>query len=149
MRPYTTNLFLTQARLNLGLSQCDLALRLSVSSKQVWRWENGIAQPRLYYRQLLCTFFHKKRPKNLAFVRDPCPLRQGFLRKHRFGICWKIVLPIPCINPNTKPFSNDVGTSHCTNGKLPALSNGCSQRIQKRRAAVTTVDFIVLPEMGS
>lgn len=48
-----------QARLELGLSQPGLALRLGVSLKQVWRWEKGIAQPHLHYRYLLCALFQK------------------------------------------------------------------------------------------
>lgn len=75
MRLYMTNLSLTQARLDLGLSQGDLASRLGVSLKQVWRWENGIAQPRLYYRQLLCTFFHRT-PEELGLCAgtQACPV---------------------------------------------------------------------------
>jgi transcriptional regulator with XRE-family HTH domain len=56
---FTPNLLLIQARLNLGLSQSALALRLGVSLKALWRWENGIARPYPRRRFLLCAFFHK------------------------------------------------------------------------------------------
>jgi transcriptional regulator with XRE-family HTH domain len=65
---FQPNRLFMQARFDLGLSQNDVALRLGVSLKQVWRWENGRAQPRLYYRQLLCTLFQKT-PEELGF--DP------------------------------------------------------------------------------
>ena len=57
--PLKPNVLLIQARLETGLSQPELARRLHVSLKQVWRWENGRAQPRHYYRLLLCDVFQK------------------------------------------------------------------------------------------
>jgi transcriptional regulator with XRE-family HTH domain len=61
MKSHTSrpNILLAQARMDFGLSQPELAKRLGVSVKQVWRWENGRAQPRHHYRRLLCTLFHK------------------------------------------------------------------------------------------
>lgn len=53
------NYFFMQARLNLGFSQQDVARRLGVSLRTVWRWEKGKAQPYPHHRQLLCALFQK------------------------------------------------------------------------------------------
>jgi DNA-binding XRE family transcriptional regulator len=53
------NELLLRARMERGFSQPDLAKRLGVSLKQVWRWENGLAQPRPYCRRLLSHVLHK------------------------------------------------------------------------------------------
>ena len=53
------NELLLRARMEHGFSQPDLAKRLGVSLKQVWRWENGLAQPRPYCRRLLSRLLQK------------------------------------------------------------------------------------------
>ncbi|HEU5376260.1 MAG TPA: helix-turn-helix transcriptional regulator [Ktedonobacteraceae bacterium] len=61
MKPHMSkpNVLLVQARLDLGLSQCDVANRLNISLQAVWRWENGVTQPYPRHRRLLCTLFQK------------------------------------------------------------------------------------------
>lgn len=72
------NVLLVRARIECGLSQPELAERLGVSLKQVWRWENGIAQPRYHCRRQLCALFQKT-PEELGLdTESPIPAAPGF-----------------------------------------------------------------------
>lgn len=50
---------LTEARLERGLSQREVADYLGTTAVNVSRWERGITRPIPYYRQKLCTLFEK------------------------------------------------------------------------------------------
>src|SRR5689334_10642155 len=51
------NALLSQARLQRGWSQAEVARRLDVDSAYVRRWENGLVSPSPFYRKLLCELF--------------------------------------------------------------------------------------------
>jgi len=55
MKPH----LLKAARQQQGWSQAKVAEAVRVSSKTVFRWEQGQAIPHLYYREQLCTLFGK------------------------------------------------------------------------------------------
>lgn len=49
---------LKAARVNIGLSQKQVAEKINVNPKTVWSWENGITYPNPVQIQALCDLYH-------------------------------------------------------------------------------------------
>ncbi len=53
-------LTLKSARVNIGLTQSELARKVGVNKKTIWSWENGITFPNPEQINLLCIIFNLK-----------------------------------------------------------------------------------------
>jgi predicted ATPase/DNA-binding CsgD family transcriptional regulator/transcriptional regulator with XRE-family HTH domain len=64
---------LRRARLQMGLTQSELAEKVGTTFETVSRWERGIKVPSAYYRRRLCDIFGKT-AEELGLLVDPGPL---------------------------------------------------------------------------
>ena len=59
-KDYDLRISLAAARVNVNLTQKEVATELNVSNKTVSGWENGIGEPTISQAEMLCNLY--KRP---------------------------------------------------------------------------------------
>src|SRR5579885_340569 len=84
---------LTEARLERGLSQREVADYLGTTAVNVSRWERGITRPIPYYRQKICALFEKAAWELDLAQRVPAAIPSGIIVSAVQGAVGECAIP--------------------------------------------------------